>query len=145
MTITDCYQDCSQRKAKEKIQDKTTQDNRLLFVDDDPVILEGYKYIFEDEGYIVDVALNPSELIRCLELNDYDVIILDYNLGELNGVEISKQINDINPNLKLIFISGQKNIEEILIKNDVKIAGFFLKPLKAEILLEYISSYFMEQ
>ena len=128
-----------------KIQDSAHIDNRLLFVDDDPTILEGYRFIFEDEGYTVDVALNPSELMICLELYDYDAIILDYNLGKSNGVEIAKQIIEVKPGVRLIFISGQKNAEDELINNNIRIDGFFEKPLKAETLLEYISSYLMEQ
>jgi len=145
MTITDYYEDQSQRKAGGKLQASAHIDNRLLFVDDDPTILEGYRFIFEDEGYAVDVALNQSELMICLELYDYDAIILDYNLGKSNGVEIAKQINDVKPGVRIIFISGQKNAEEELIRNDIRIDGFFEKPLQAETLLEYISSYLMDQ
>jgi len=143
MNITDCYEDHSQRNGGEKMKDDVHCDNRLLFVDDDPAILEGYRYIFEYEGYTVDVAQNLSELMICLKLYDYDAIILDYNLDKLNGVEIAKQINGIKPGVRLIFISGQKNAEEELINNNIRIDGFFEKPLKAEILLEYISSYLM--
>jgi len=125
------------------MKDDVHYDNRLLFVDDDPAILEGYRYIFEDEGYSVDIAQNLSELMICIKLYDYDVIILDYNLDKLNGVEISKQIKEVKPDVRLIFISGQKNAEEELINNNIRIDGFFEKPLKAEMLLEYISSYLM--
>ena len=145
MTITDCYEECTRGKSEEKIQDRVSKDNRLLFVDDDLAILDGYRYIFEDEGYLVDVACNQSELYQCLETHDYDAIILDYHLGQLNGVEIAKQINMVKPEVRLVFISGQKNAEEELINNGVSIAGFFMKPVKAETLLEYISSYLMEQ
>ena len=143
MNITDCYEDHSQRNGGEKMKDDVHCDNRLLFVDDDPAILEGYRYIFEDEGYSVDIAQNLSELMICIKLYDYDVIILDYNLDKLNGVEISKQIKEVKPDVRLIFISGQKNAEEELINNNIRIDGFFEKPLKAEMLLEYISSYLM--
>ena len=125
------------------MKDDVHYDNRLLFVDDDPAILEGYRYIFEDEGYSVDIAQNLSELMICIKLYDYDVIILDYNLDKLNGVEISKQIKEVKPDVRLIFISGQKNAEEELINNNIRIDGFFEKPLKAEMLLDYISSYLM--
>lgn len=125
------------------MKDDVNYDNRLLFVDDAPAILEGYRFIFEDDGYSVDVAENLSELMMCLENYDYIAIILDYNLDKLNGVEIAKQIKEIKPCVKIIFISGQKNAEEELINNNIRIDGFFEKPLKAEMLLEYISSYLM--
>ncbi|MCW4014294.1 MAG: response regulator [Candidatus Bathyarchaeota archaeon] len=144
MTITDCYEECTQGKSEEKIQDRVSNDKRLLFVDDDLAILDGYRYIFEDEGYLVDVACNQSELNQCLETYDYDTIILDYHLGQLNGVELAKQINKVKPEVRLVFISGQKNAKEELINNRVSVAGFFLKPIKAEVLLEYISGTLME-
>jgi DNA-binding NtrC family response regulator len=48
---------------------------------------------------------------ECLE-NLYlkpDVIILDYSLSDMNGVELFKQIKKIDPNIKVIFLSGQQN------------------------------------
>ncbi len=118
--------------------DSVSRCKRLLFVDDDPVILEGYRFIFEDEGFKVDIALDENTLMRLIEKNEYETIILDYNIGEKKGAEIAKQIRKIC-DAEIIFISGQNSAEEELKRNGIRYNGFFLKPLKAEQLLEFIT------
>jgi DNA-binding response OmpR family regulator len=137
MSTTDSWTECEQHEPPSGTK-------RLLFVDDDITILEGYQYIFDDEGFQVDLASSQDELLQLLEQNRYDIIIMDYHIGYLKGFKVAEQIQQIAKGVKIIFISGQKNAEEELYRNNVGIAGFFLKPLKAEELLEYISGYIMD-
>lgn len=48
---------------------------------------------------------------KCLESLDEkpDVIILDYNLGDMNGVDLFKKIKKVDPNIKVIFLSAEQN------------------------------------
>ena len=48
---------------------------------------------------------------KCLESLDEkpDVIILDYNLGDMNGLDLFKKIKKIDPSIKVIFLSGQQS------------------------------------
>ena len=113
---------------------------RLLFVDDDMAILDGYKFIFESEGFKVDLALDSASMMKLVDENKYDMIILDYHLRGEKGLDMINEIYEKKPHQKLVFISGQKNAEEELQRLGIPVAGFFLKPLKVEDLLDFITA-----
>ena len=112
---------------------------RLLFVDDDPSILDGYKFIFENEGFLVELATDSKTAIERIMENKFDMIILDYYLNDEKGVEVAKKIHQIDPKIELIFISGESYAWEELKAKGVAVTGFFVKPLRAEALLDYVS------
>ncbi len=144
MKITDCFTDESQLEANNSQHDKNSV-KKLLFVDDDPAILEGFQYIFEEHGFHVDLANDIEELMKQLDDKKQDLIILDYRIGQMKGTDIAKKILEKKKEVDLIFISGYRDAVVELRRNNIKVAGFLEKPLKAETLLEYIIQHFMEQ
>ena len=74
-----------------------------------------------------------------------DLITLDYRIGQMKGTDIAKKILEKKKEVNLIFISGYRDAMIELRRNNIKVAGFLEKPLKAETLLEYIIQHFMEQ
>ena len=126
------------RSSEDQLDEDDTDRDRLLFVDDDLAILDGYKFIFESEDFIVDLATDSVALMDLVRKKEYDMIILDYNLTEEKGIDLATEIHRIRPDQKLIFISGKRNVENELRNHDISFTGFFLKPLKADDLLNFI-------
>jgi len=67
---------------------------RLLVVDDEPSIVKGLKFSFEQDGYIVDSAFDGNEAIEKLELTKFDLVILDVMLPEVDGLEVLRRIRE---------------------------------------------------
>ena len=126
------------KSERDKLNKSINNRERLLFVDDDAAILEGYKFIFENEGFSVDLAMDSKSLMELLQKNDYDMIILDYYLSEEKGIDLARDIHRIRPEQRLTFISGNRNSENEIKKHDISITGFLMKPLKVEEMLNYI-------
>lgn len=141
MEITVSDSDKSGAKDPEVEESKVPNkpQERLLFVDDDMAILDGYKFIFESEGFKVDLAEDSASMMKLLDENKYDMIVMDYHLKGEKGMDLINEIYKQNPNQKIVFISGQKNADEDLRRLGIPIAGFFLKPLKVEELLDFIT------
>lgn len=137
MKLTSNYSQCHQGDTKDEIPSSVNY-KRLLFADDDLNILEGYKYIFESEDFKVDLAENSDTLMKLLRENTYDVIILDYNMGDQKGIDTAEKILTITKDANIIFISGQRYAQEELKTHNIKVAGFFEKPLRAETLLDFV-------
>ena len=113
---------------------------RLLFIDDDRAILDGYRFIFEGEGFIVDVATDSKIALELVKKHSYSIIVMDYILPGVRGDDLAEQIQEINSSISLIFISGQKSAEEELQRRGLLVSGFFMKPLKTETLIDFIVS-----
>ncbi len=65
---------------------------RIIFIEDDEVLLRVYQDKLTMEGFEVDGARDGLEAIQKLELNDYDLVLLDLILPKLNGFEVLEQL-----------------------------------------------------
>ncbi|MFH0966221.1 MAG: response regulator [Methanobacteriota archaeon] len=81
---------------------------RILVVDDLEALLEVVKYILEsNEGFYVDTAKSVEEALSLLKTHEYDIIISDYYMPEVNGLEFLKQIRSTNCDIPFIIQTGQ--------------------------------------
>ena len=64
----------------------------ILIVDDDPTILELFKYIFEDAGYTVALAENGRQALDVIKGSIPDFMILDVLMPEMSGQELMAEI-----------------------------------------------------
>ncbi|MGM0875519.1 MAG: response regulator transcription factor [Bacillota bacterium] len=81
----------------------------ILVVDDHPAVREGTKAILEAEPGIQVDCLNPPytvEAIVKIDFTPFDVILMDLNLGEINGMELSKTIINMKQSCKVILYTG---------------------------------------
>jgi DNA-binding response OmpR family regulator len=65
---------------------------KLLIVDDETYIRMLYKKVFENDGYEVVVAAGSEEALQALASNRPDVIILDIELGDDNGLQLLNRL-----------------------------------------------------
>jgi DNA-binding NtrC family response regulator len=84
----------------------------IFLVDDDVLCLNLYQQFLKQLGYEnVEMFDNGNDCLDSLEEHHPDVIFLDYNMEGMNGIDVLKKIKEFNPNITVLFISGQENIE----------------------------------
>jgi len=84
--------------------------NPLVFiVEDNEAYAEMICYNVHKRDYSTEVFHSGEDCIRNLYKNP-DVIILDYMLGSIDGLEVLKQVKSINPDIQVIFLSGQEDL-----------------------------------
>jgi len=79
---------------------------RVLVVDDDPVIRELTAAALTKAGHLVDIAKDGVEAWRILQLHGYDLLITDYNMPGLSGVQLIKNLRAAGMNLPVILVTG---------------------------------------
>lgn len=81
---------------------------KVIIADDDPLMRRVLKNVIEKLSgiSIVGEAENGRQLVKMVEELEPEVIFLDIDMPEVNGIEASKEIFDINPNIFLIFATG---------------------------------------
>jgi len=67
---------------------------KILVVDDEPILLKGLKFSLEQEGYEVDTADEGKEAYAKILDNTYDAVILDLMLPGMDGLEICKKVRE---------------------------------------------------
>ena len=85
--------------------------SRLLVIDDDTAHREGMVTLLEDEDYQVDQAEGAETAMQLVKSHFYDLIITDYKMQKIDGMELLKMINDYNPLLRVIMVTGYSSIE----------------------------------
>jgi CheY-like chemotaxis protein len=96
----------------------------LLLVDDDEMSSQIMSYILVDEGYDVDLAATGAAAIEKASTHEYDLVFLDYMLPDMRGHEVAKRLKTINPDIKIVLLTGytenrnpdEKSYEKILLK-----------------------------
>ncbi|HLQ71211.1 MAG TPA: response regulator [Bacillota bacterium] len=91
--------------------------NRILVVDDQPGIRLLLNDILTSEGYHVTTAKTGKEVYEHLDANRFDLLILDYKLPIMNGIEVLQQIERAGIRVPVIIITGVKET----VQNDMQV------------------------
>ncbi len=84
---------------------------KILVIDDDNAHREGMVMMLEDEGYEIDSADCGETAIQMIDRKFYDLVVTDYKMHGIDGMELLKLINDRNPLLKVIMVTGFGTVE----------------------------------
>lgn len=66
--------------------------NKILIVEDDPLLTNMYKTKFESEGYVVTVAQDGLEGLTTAKKESFDLIILDIMMPQLSGIDLLEKL-----------------------------------------------------
>jgi DNA-binding NarL/FixJ family response regulator len=102
---------------------------RLLLADDHQLMREGLKAMVEKEEDMLCVgeAEDGFSTIAMAEKTNPHVIIMDVAMPDLNGIEASRRILELNPNIKIIALSGHQNKEFVRQMLEVGASAYILK------------------
>ncbi|WP_321507520.1 PAS domain S-box protein [uncultured Methanoregula sp.] len=99
----------------------------VLYVDDEPSLLEIGKIYLERSGqFHVDIMTSASEALALLNLKNYDAIISDYQMQEMNGIDFLKRVRTSGKTIPFILFTG-KGREEVVIEAINNGADFYLQ------------------
>jgi len=102
---------------------------RIYITDDHPIVLDGLKNLIssQEDMQLKGLFNTGADTIAALKGEVPDVLLLDINLPDINGIELSRQFNDLYPDLHIIILSihNEKAVIGSVLKNNVK--GYLLK------------------
>ncbi|RKD32476.1 response regulator transcription factor [Thermohalobacter berrensis] len=88
--------------------------NKILIVDDEPLLVKGLKYSLEQDGYTVDAAYDGKEALDKFEKDDFDLIILDLMLPSIDGLEVCQKIRQKSQVPIIMLTAKGEDISKIL-------------------------------
>lgn len=102
--------------------------NGILIVDDEKWICESLMLLLSRNGLKVNSSLNGKEALAFLERNKVSLIILDYNLPEMDGIEVLTQIRQKYSKTPVIFMTGYGSETTSIKAFKLGISDYFIKP-----------------
>lgn len=112
----------------------------VIIIDDHPIVLQGFSHILQSEKHIelLESFTSAKEGIAFLRERPVDVVLLDINMPDMNGIEACEKISKSHPECKVIAISN--NNENSIIQRMLQsgASGYVLKNASADELVQCI-------
>jgi len=102
---------------------------KILIVDDEPHVLELLSVALEDEGYRILVANNGREALCQLKKEQPQVVLLDIRMPDVDGLEVLRQIKQINKATSVIMMTAYGAMETVLEAIQLGAYDYLTKPL----------------
>ena len=105
---------------------------KILLIDDDEWIRDSLKIFFEAEGCDLLALETAEEGMAALKDQTVDLIIVDYKLPGLDGLEFLKRIHNTQPGAMKILITAYRNDNVVSEAKKLKVQGFIEKPFTSD-------------
>jgi len=108
------------------------KDMKILLIDDDEWIRDSLSLFFEFEPCIFQALETAEQGLKELETKDYDIVILDYRLPGMNGLEFLKRIQKTHPHIMKILITAYGSKEVFSQAIELGVHDFIDKPFSTK-------------
>nr|WP_321258677.1 response regulator [uncultured Pseudodesulfovibrio sp.] len=111
---------------------------KVLLIDDEVEFLEALSERMELRGMNVTTAETAGNAVTALDTNEYDAIVLDLQMPDMNGIDMLKVIKKSHPEMQVILLTGQATLEAGIQAMKLGAMDFMEKPADIESLTEKI-------
>ncbi len=114
---------------EKELQEKAVQD-KILIVEDDPLLLPSFERTLTDAGYDVSTANCGKDAMKLIKKNYYNLVLTDIVMEDINGIQLMEKIKKISPSTLIILITGYSSVDTAVsaVKNNA--SDYLLKPCK---------------
>lgn len=111
---------------------------RILVIEDEPGIARFLREGLEEEYFAVDLAFDGKSGLDMALLNEYDLLIVDWMIPGISGIEVCRQVRKAGIDVPLIFLTAKDALEDIVFGLDAGASDYIRKPFAFEELLARI-------
>lgn len=107
---------------------------RILVADDEPMIREVIQMYLSEDNHVVESAVNGREALEKFMESDYDVVLTDRSMPELNGDELAVAVKIHRPNVPVILLTGFGEVMKAEGERPAGVDAIIAKPFTLEVL-----------
>ena len=121
-----------------------TPSKRVLFIECIN-ILNDLKAHLEIKGYNVDIAESGREAIKKIVAQNYDLILIESRLSDMECTELLEKIQKVTPNTIKIIVTDYPSLKNVVNSLNLGVDGYFLLPIESGQLLKTIKKQLKDQ
>lgn len=111
---------------------------KVLLVDDEVDFLETLSERMRLRDMDVTTSASPLDAIKKVQEKDYDAIIMDLKMPQMDGLQLLKVLKEKNPDLQIILLTGHATVEKGIEAMKLGATDFLEKPVDLNVLTEKI-------
>jgi DNA-binding NtrC family response regulator len=105
---------------------------RILLVDDEKDLLEWLSIVLEKEGYLVKCTTSGEEALKIFQQEHFDMVITDIRMSPLNGLDLLKQLKQINREIIVLMVTAYASVETAVKALRYGAYDYLFKPFKLD-------------
>lgn len=116
---------------------------KILIVDDTPKNIQMAMNILKNEGHHMYYAQSGEKALALVDENDFDLILLDVMMPDMNGYEVCKKLksNDKTNEIPVVFLSGKDSTADVELAYEVGGLDYVIKPFISIELITKANTY----
>ena len=111
---------------------------RILAVDDEKIVLDSLRKMLALGGYSIDTVENGPEALGLISRRDYDFVFTDLKMPGMDGVEVTRAVKHLRPDIDVIVVTGYGTIETAVETVQVGAMDYVQKPFTEDELLLFV-------
>ena len=131
--------DYSEEAKTLKRVEVTNPKAKILAVDDETIILDSFRKILVVAGYSIDTVEKGREALGLILKRDYDFVFTDLKMPEMDGLEVTKAVKHLRPDIDVIVITGYASIETAVETMKYGAMDYVQKPFTEDELIEFFN------
>ncbi len=82
---------------------------RVLIVDDDSFLVEVFRLMMEDAGFVVETAHSGREALAKAKASTFSLVVTDLVLPDITSEDLSRLMKEVNPGVSVVMLAGAPN------------------------------------
>ncbi|MBP9759046.1 response regulator transcription factor [Candidatus Dojkabacteria bacterium] len=103
---------------------------RLLLIEDEQSLAHNIQKLLQKQTFAVDLAYTGREGLKKAEIEDYDLIILDWMLPDIEGIDVLKKLRESDIHIPVLLLTSRGEIEDKLSAFDLGCDDYLVKPFE---------------
>lgn len=113
---------------------------RIFVVDDEPPILQLCLRVLTSRSHVVEGFARGQDVLSRLRAESADLLVADYKMPDLDGLELVRRARDLRPQLRVLMITGHGTRHVIEAAQGAGVDGILVKPFTTSELVEAVST-----
>ncbi|ROL60061.1 response regulator [Bacteroidetes/Chlorobi group bacterium ChocPot_Mid] len=113
---------------------------KVLLVDDEQDFVEVLQERLENRGMTVQTSLTPQKVFDKIQHENYDAIILDLQMPEMDGLTVLQEILKVHPEMQVIILTGHATVDKGIKAMKLGALDLIEKPVDINLLIEKIKT-----
>ncbi len=138
-TIMNCINASAKRHQVVRNMEMLAKTPRILIVDDETMITNLFEMSLNDEGFHAEIANCGRDALEMFKRCDYDVVVTDIMMPDINGVNLIEDIKKMKPETAVVVITGYPSIDTATEFIRLGAHDYLTKPLNPDVIISTIT------